>query len=384
MQQYSSLKLNRRHWLLAGAATLASCGGGGGSQSSSLPGTGGTGAGVQGTISGFGSVIVNGTKFDDRTAATYLNGSLSSSTDLRIGMVATINGSVDSATATGTANRIDVWSIASGVLQRPPTSGSAAFQIHNMQFTTDVSTTYEGITGLATLASGMFVTVWGIQISADGTNWLATRVKYLGNSAVGPNVATGIYRPGASTLNGMSLGITPLTEFSNGQLIRVETALVNGILNNSSATAIGAERQLSLTGKIEIEGAVTSVTDGNHFVLGTIPVDAGSASRSGNNQTIATGTLLKISGTMSGGILTAQEIQIQTTNNAMTVDITGTVEAFNSSSDFTVRGQKCDASTATVQTGSLSNLRIGVKVHLTGLSSGDEVLLVQTIGVDVV
>ena len=59
---------------------------------SSLPGTGGTGIYAQGSIWGFGSVRVNGIKFDDTAATVQIDGQAGKSSDLRLGMVAGIQG----------------------------------------------------------------------------------------------------------------------------------------------------------------------------------------------------------------------------------------------------------------------------------------------------
>ena len=52
-------KLTRRSWIVLASSALTGCGGGG-STTASAPGTGGTGIYAQGSISGFGSVILNG------------------------------------------------------------------------------------------------------------------------------------------------------------------------------------------------------------------------------------------------------------------------------------------------------------------------------------
>lgn len=77
--------LTRRHWLVLAASILPGCGGGSGSVTALLPGTGGTGIYAQGSISGFGSVIVNGIRFDDTAATVQLDGVTRGSADLQIG-----------------------------------------------------------------------------------------------------------------------------------------------------------------------------------------------------------------------------------------------------------------------------------------------------------
>ena len=383
MKNPASVKMTRRKWLLASAAALTGCGGGGVNLGSALPGTGGTGIGVQGTITGFGSVIVNGTKFDDQSAGIYLDGSLASSADLRIGLVANISGSLDAGAANGTASRIDVWSVASGLLHVVDLTGTT-FQLMGMQFVTDLSTVFEGIAGIASIASDTTISVWAIQTSADAHQWLATRIK-AHTTATNQVVTTGLFNATASTFNGMLLGGIALTGFAEGELIRVAGTLdiTTNTLSVIGFTAIGADDLLPLTGKVELEGVVTRVTDSNHFALGTVPIDATTADRGSDTQSISAGTFLEVTGAMQGGILVASKLEIQDSSSAMQVDISGTVETFASVSDFVVRGQRCDASNAGIQSGSLANLRVDAKVRVIGLTESDDVLRVLSLTIDV-
>src|SRR3954451_20563004 len=85
----------RREGLLAligGVAALSGCGGGGDGVAS--VGSGGTGSFSSGAITGFGSIIVNGVRFDDSQARiTDDNGVLHNPGDLKLGMVVSITGS---------------------------------------------------------------------------------------------------------------------------------------------------------------------------------------------------------------------------------------------------------------------------------------------------
>ena len=77
----SDHELPRRGFLALAAWSLASCGGGMGGFAG-LPGTGGTGISSFGSISGFGSVIVNSIKFDDLQASIRMDGDDATTSDL--------------------------------------------------------------------------------------------------------------------------------------------------------------------------------------------------------------------------------------------------------------------------------------------------------------
>jgi hypothetical protein len=386
MKHQHDLRLNRRQWLLATTAALTGCGGGSGTVTGSLPGTGGTGIGVQGTISGFGSVIVNSTKFDDTAASVYLDGVKLASADLRVGMVASIEGTVDSAGTSGSASRIDVWSIAKGLLRLADISGSN-FLMVGMTFTTDVATSFEGLANLAAIKSDTPVAVWGVQTSGDARAWRATRVKVL--TAIPTTVvSTGLFASPARTLNDMRLSDpngSALSGFADMQLLRVEGVFDSAAntLAVSKATALVAAQGTASSGLVELEGAVTAYTSATRFSVGAISIDASKALVVGASQTVSANSSVEVIGSMQNGVLIASKVEIKGGDAAVQIDITGLVESFAGVGAFEVRGQRCDASKASVLSGLLSNLHARTKVRVIGTSEGHETLSVKSIYIDV-
>jgi len=89
--------------LIAGITALAGCGGGGGG--TNVAGIGGTGKTISGTITGFGSIFVNGVEYDVDNASFNINNDNSpglGQADLRIGMVVILTGSDDGTVGTAT------------------------------------------------------------------------------------------------------------------------------------------------------------------------------------------------------------------------------------------------------------------------------------------
>jgi hypothetical protein len=155
-----STQLPRRSFLAMTAWSLASCGGGMGGFAG-LPGTGGTGIFSIGAIAGFGSVIVNGVKFDDGQALVQVDGIATTSANLRLGMLATVQGVRGATAALGTASSIEVWSVAQGVISQ---AGSGQFTFMGMTMQTDSATVFDGVSSAAALAPGLPVAVWGLQV----------------------------------------------------------------------------------------------------------------------------------------------------------------------------------------------------------------------------
>ena len=377
-------QLNRRQWLLATTAALTACGGGAcGSITAALPGTGGTGIGMQGPITGFGSVIVNNTRFDDSAAGVYLDGIKLSSADLRVGMVAIIDGSLEPGGASGSASRIDVWSIARGVLQQADIAGSG-FSMAGMQFSTDAATSFEGLANIASITSDTPLAIWGVQTSADARSWRATRVKLLATPAASM-VSTGLYIASSQSLNGMHLSGSAVSGFTDKQLLRVEGVFDSGTgeLLVAKAVATGAEQRIPSSGLVELEGVVTAYTSATAFSIGTIQVDASKAVVRGESRTLSLNSTVEATGTVQNGVLLASELEIKSSSAAVQVDITGVVESYEGPGAFEVRGQHCDASNARVLSGLTANLRGGTKVRVVGTSDGHETLTVLSIYIGV-
>jgi len=122
------MKEQRWTYLRALACTLilaaTGCGGGGGGGSDAVttpppvtpPPSGGIDRGgvAVGPIDGFGSVIVNGVRFDTSDTAFTVNGSAGGQDDLAVGQVVVVKGSIDDDGVTGTADTVSYDDVAKG------------------------------------------------------------------------------------------------------------------------------------------------------------------------------------------------------------------------------------------------------------------------------
>lgn len=98
-----------------------SCGGGGESVGSQLAGggiggTGGTETVYSGTIAQFGSIYVNGIKFDVSRASFSINNGIGSESDLHVGMLVYVRGSLGSDGGTGSASNVEFRHLAIGTV----------------------------------------------------------------------------------------------------------------------------------------------------------------------------------------------------------------------------------------------------------------------------
>jgi hypothetical protein len=375
MKQTTGLNtpISRRSLLALAVSGLAGCGGGadGGSLAGS-PGTGGTGLFTQGTISGFGSVIVNKIRFDDTAATVQIDGLAASSQDLRLGMVADVQGLRGADLTVGVANAIAVWSIAQGVVSQVQ---GGQFKVAGMLIVVDAATVFAGTSGIAGLGNGMRVAVWGLQSGVDGSRWTATRVALV---AATPMVCTGIVTA-SGTLNGFALSGQNAGSLHSGQLVRVQGAV------SSSGTTLQVEsfKLLGLTsasmpqGEFEIEGLVNALMPGNRLMLGNIEVDASSAILASAYASLTIGQRIEVEGTWVGQVLKAGKLELESDEKLDEAEIEGKVEQFNSLANFVVRGQRCNASAAKISKGKVGDLKVGVKVKLHGIKAGDVLMVTE-------
>jgi len=328
--------LTRRACLVLVGSALSGCGGGG--LASLVPGTGGTGSPLysQGSISGFGSVIVNGIKFDDTQATVLIDGAAAKSADLRLGMVAGVQGQRSAADVTlGTAAAIEVWSIALGPVE---SVSGITFVASGMTIDTDSNTVFEGISAGSSLTTGQTVSVWGLQVATDGSRWRATRVNLVAAST--NRVVTGLVSS-QTTLNGWVL--SGAGSLPTNTMVRLQgTSTDSTHLNVSSTQVLNYGFETYAEGTLEIEGVVTSIPANGRFMLGNIMVDASAPALSTLVSQLAVGNQIEVYGSWTSGVLLASQIVLEG-EQSKGIEIEAKIETFTSVADFVMRGQRCDA-----------------------------------------
>lgn len=375
LQRVKPQALSRRHVLLMAATTLTGCGGGGGAGGTAgLPGTGGTGIYAQGSIAGFGSVIVNSVKYDDTLAQVQIDGATAASSDLRLGMVAEVQGQRSTDPTLGTASSIVVWSIAQGRITQVQ---SGQFNVMGMAIQTDSGTVLDGIASAAALAVGQRVSVWGLQSGTDGVRWTATRVAITTNTA---SVVTGTVSAVGSqrAINGNTLSGNGVSALSAGQWVRAQGSLSGTTLQTTHLLVLGTATGPVPTGEAEIEGVVTSVLSKTRFMLGIVEVDASATALASTLASVVVGARIEVSGSWQGRVLKAAKISVEDEGSVQKVELEGTIQQFTSLANFTVRAQVCNAAaTLGLSTSTIAKLKVGVKVKIEGSKSGDVVLVTK-------
>lgn len=172
----NGLKMRATVIAVLGALGLAACGGTGSTASS------GAAATTSGVITGFGSVFVNGVEYETGGTSVSVDGAAGSENELAVGMVVTLEGTVNPDGTTGTASHIEFSDELQGVvLANNIAAGSTVGTLDIMGQTVNVTadTVFEskvaGVTSVDLIAAGNVVEVSGY---SDGKGSVyATRVE---------------------------------------------------------------------------------------------------------------------------------------------------------------------------------------------------------------
>lgn len=307
--------INRRQTLLAllGAAGLSACGGGGGDNVAGV-GAGGTGSFAVGPITGLGSIIVNGIRYDDSSASISSDDSSFRREDLRLGMVVAVQGS-PAANGQSTATRI----VLGGELLGPiSTKGSSSLLVLGQTVNISASTVFADSGGFAALATGDVVEVHGIadpatnSLTATYVERKTSASEYRIQGRVTAHDATArTFAIGSLQLNyaATATGDVRITPAA-GTLVRVRlgTTAVGGVYPVNRIRK--PEDSFSgFSGEVEFKGTITAFTSAASFSVNDLPVNAASATFPEGTGGIVAGAFVEVKGTLVNGVVVATRVK---------------------------------------------------------------------------
>lgn len=340
------------------ALSVMACVAGGGGGGGGVAGGGVTGTGISyGTVTGFGSVFVNGVKYDTTGAAVRLDDQPGVESDLRVGMVVKLKGTVNDDKLTGAATEIEYHNVLEGTVDTPPDATARTVVVMGQTVRFDNLTVYEdkvsGAAGTMVDFSGNVAAGNVIEVSGwiDGNGVIrASRIERKASAFTGAElelkgaVANLDEAAKAFALGGLTIDYGTATSvpavLTNGMLVEVKGAQPpsNGTLVASQVKIEDSPFTGTTSGRLEIEGYVTAVTAGEFVVLGQrVKLVGATVYENGTAADIVAGKKVEVKGTVGAdGVLTAVEISFRLSSN---VEIEGTVEAVNGSANtVTVMG----------------------------------------------
>lgn len=292
---------------------LAACGGG-----TQMAGGGIGGTGIsQGSITAFGSVWVNGVEFDTTNAAISRDGIPVTQDNLAVGMVVTVDGSINSDRVGGIATSVSYAKQMQGPIEQKPNNNSLI--VLGQTVIVDDLTKIVLANGTAgtinDLNPGDTIEVSGF-LSASGI-----RASYLEIKAAGDQVElTGV----VSAVNGsivtigtqqIDVSAVPSYSAAVGDFVEVKApATMSGtVLQAISVKKKSRGLGTGSSDQAEFEGFVTSISSPSDFTVDgqEVRTNSQTAFRGGAITDISVGIRLEIYGALSNGILTAAKIEFE-------------------------------------------------------------------------
>jgi hypothetical protein len=314
--------------------------------------SGGTGQTVQsvqassaGRITGFGSVIVNGVRFDDTPASIVDDaGTARTRADLKLGMVVDIDGEVQGNSGNGVARRIQFGSEIAGRLESIDLS-SGRLSVLGQAVQVDVDTLYgSSPTGLAGLVVGDLLEVFAFYDPGTGV-YMATRVERQATLASFKlrgrisDLDSTSFSIGGARIDYSGIAPSQRPQLANGQSVRVSLKAASSVAGRWVATTLStSQRHFPDASEARVEGFVSSFVSRASFVVAGVPVDA-SGGRGSLSQ-LANGVRISVTGTMRNGVLVATEIEIRRSGGGdQEFELHGAIESVDlAAQTFVLRG----------------------------------------------
>ena len=376
--------------VLCGAATLAACGGNeqvagidGGDAVPPPPPVVVSVVSV-GTITGFGSIIVNDIRYELNGAEITVDGSPGTEADLAVGQVVAVRGTLGDDGTTGTATNVDFNSL----LEGPVTSvdiAAGTLVVLGQVVRIDSATSFddgivpgsiEGVNvGDAVEISGFFL--------ADGTI-SATRVEL--QPALGELEVNGLVsNVGATTFNIGGLVVdysgAMLEDFPNGALEDGQPVEARGNMLGGSGELIATVVEFKGNDfgdddvdQVELEGFITRFVSETDFDVEGVPVttNAQTTYENGTNADLTLNRKVEVEGDFdANGVLIAEEIEIKLSGEVRVESVVESVQ----SNQLTVLGLAIevqpstrleDKSDADLESFAVSDINIGDYVEIRG------------------
>lgn len=310
-----------RFLALCGMIALGACGGG-------EEGTGFTPPApredvVVGTITAFGSVWVNDIHFEIDSSTVVIDGVAGTTADLRLGMVATIEGTINPDNETGTARAISVDEALRGAVTAV-TADSITVLGQTVRF--DTTTFFDSFSDISELI-GSNVEISGYNESSGVVS--ATRIERLTEAPTQTKMQGTIenldlvaktFRIGTLVVSFADLTTPPI--LSNGTVVDV-LGIINAVTGQLEAVEVTIKTiPVTDAPKFEYQGNVTVAfnTATGEFTVDNLVVRTNSATQFENLSAaeLVIGIRIEVEGALVNGIIEAKEIELRATPTSST------------------------------------------------------------------
>ena len=392
--------LTRRHLLLGAASLgagglLAACGGGGGGD------TGDSSSFVEGPITGFGSIIVGGVRFDDSSARFHDDddgqlddrGGLRLRDSLRLGMVVEIEGGrIDrpqGALGQCRAIRVVLGQSLVGPVSAVDVAGSTLTLLGQKVVVTSSTVFDDSITGgLAGIVAGDIVEAHALYDPVL-VQFVATRLELepgateyrLRGKVSNLDTTAKTFNIGSELIDYSGAQPSVPSALVEGAFVRVrmQTTPVNGAWVATKVT-IGL-RSLIPRGESEIEGVISSFNSLQSFAVNGLPVETSSSTRfPDGTDGIKLGARVEAKGDIVNGVLVATMVELKEPRlKPLELEFHGTVQNLDpAAKTFTLLGPMglmgltiWYGGTVEYRNGTEASLANGKRVEVKGVLAAD-------------
>jgi hypothetical protein len=380
------------------ALVMTACGGGGSGVANNS--TGAVGAvtqtsAVTGTITGFGSVHVNGIHFNTNSAAISRNGAPALQSDLRVGQVVKVRGSVNDSTREGVASSVSQDDNVEGPISSIDVPNKK-FVVLGQTVIVDTDTSFDDRISPASIAglkvndqvevSGMVgangdITATRIELRKPGVTQLEVTGKVSNLDSANRKFKINALTVNYSTaqLEGFATGAPANDDLveARGNALNAAGELVATKVEKKTAEARDADRG----DRRELEGMITRFASKTDFDVAGRKVTTNASTRyeNGTENDLALNVRLEVEGSLdaAGLVLVAAKIEFRRGGGAAIAGKVDSVDKANKK--LTVMGVEItltattrleDKSTAKVEMFSIDNINSGDYVRVRGIETG--------------
>ena len=276
-------------------------------------------------MSALGSLVVNGVRYEDRTAAVRINGRERALDDLRLGMVVEVEAERNDVTQASVARSVKANSFAEGRVEAINLAGRT-ITVMGIMIAVPAATVFEGWSGLQDPAFkiGELVEVHGL---ADGsTGAVATRIEKKTIAAIGVEdlALTGVLSRLDTVRKTFVLSGT-IVAYSNARIENVGAGLAEGMTVRVegvpsgpgviTASEINGNQRAAATlegFRVEEEGYVSDFVAPFGFKVNGMRVNASGAVIMGK---LANNVRVEVRGVMRDGVLVASRVEQKEVGN---------------------------------------------------------------------
>ena len=349
---------------------------------------------VAGTVTGFGSIIIDGVRIDDRGIIAMTedaNGAVGK-VELKIGQSVEIqhDGKLK-------AKQVLVVPAMQGVISAvDPAASTMKVLGMTVAINTDRAsgpvTVFEAPYTFANAKTGDGVEIYGI-LKTDAAGKIqiqATRIEKetlgtihkLRGKVAGLSTATSTFKIGDLTINYQNVPVTPASaSLSNGADVVVSipaSASLAGGAVTVTAVKVKNHRDESRDTEAQLRGIVSNVNiSAKTFSLDGLQINAAEAKFDHDGKSFADlsiGAYVRVKGVFqTDGSVNARSIALRTveTEKVGEVELHGSILNFVSNADFSVRGMKMNAATAEIDCPAGTALRNDLQVKIEGFLATD-------------